>query len=117
MPAISPDAMQWLSRTIAIVLLMIAPGLGGNWLDKRFDTSFWTAIGLGVGMLLSTTVFVIMSKAMIPKAGGRPLSDADFEDEVCEAGDDDVDDKDADADQPAALKQLRTKSKGESKDG
>ncbi len=74
-------ATQWLSRTIAIVILMIAPCYVGYLVDQQLGTKFWSVIGIAVGMVAMTSVFLVMAKQMIPPAQGRPLTDEDFEDE------------------------------------
>lgn len=77
--------MQWLSRTIAIVVVMVVPGVLGSWLDARWGTQFAQPIGFGLGMLVATTCLVVLAQKLIPKAQGTPLplepDDLDEEDE------------------------------------
>ncbi|GAB5404370.1 MAG: hypothetical protein Aurels2KO_26010 [Aureliella sp.] len=74
-------ATQWLSRTIAIVILMITPCYIGYLIDQKLGSKLWSVVGIAVGMLAMTTVFLVMAKQMIPPAEGSPLTDEDFEDD------------------------------------
>ena len=47
------QASDWFGRTIAIVLVMVAPGAVGAWLDDQFKTEFLTGVGFLFGMLLA----------------------------------------------------------------
>lgn len=42
-------ASQWVARIFAISLLMILPGIAGQWLDSRLGTKFLALIGFGLG--------------------------------------------------------------------
>lgn len=53
------QASEWFARTIAIVLVMIAPGALGAWLDKQMGTNFITAIGFAAGMVLAITLLMV----------------------------------------------------------
>ncbi len=70
--------MQWLSRTIAIVIVMVSPGAVGSMLDNRFGTRFLTPAGFLFGIVLATTLLLILAKKLTPAAGGKPLP---FDDE------------------------------------
>ncbi|MEO8268248.1 MAG: hypothetical protein ABI557_00930 [Aureliella sp.] len=83
------QAMQWLSRTIAVVILMVGPGLVGAALDRRWHSSFCTPIGFLIGMALATTSLVILAQKLAPPARGEPLP---FDDN----SDDDIDSQDND---------------------
>ena len=64
-------AMDTASRIIAICMEMVVPGLGGYWLDKKFDTEPWLALlGFGLGMLLATMQLIRMTS----HAGGHKKS-------------------------------------------
>ncbi len=65
--------MQWLSRTIAVVILMVGPGLAGVALDKRFESSLWTPVGFLLGMVLGTTALVTLAQKLAPPGRGKPL--------------------------------------------
>ncbi len=53
------QASEWFARTIAIVLVMVAPGALGAWLDVRLGTSFIAAIGFVLGMVLAVILLMI----------------------------------------------------------
>ncbi|HEX6963451.1 MAG TPA: AtpZ/AtpI family protein [Lacipirellula sp.] len=44
-------AMQWVARIFAAALMMSLPGLGGQWLDRRFGTSFIGLAGFALGVV------------------------------------------------------------------
>ncbi len=71
--------MQWLSRTIAVVFVMVGPGLLGAALDRRWGSSLWTPAGFLLGMALATTALVILAQKLAPAARGEPLP---FDDDV-----------------------------------
>ena len=79
---LDPHVMQWLSRTIAIVIVMVAPGLLGGYLDGQWNTHFLKPLGFAMGTLVA---FLVMAPSMIPRAAGRPI----VEDESSEKVDDD----------------------------
>ena len=57
-------AMSWASRIIGISIEMIVPGLGGYWLDQKFDTGPWLLlVGFALGMTLATVQLVGMVSA------------------------------------------------------
>lgn len=47
---VSNRAINGVSRALAVVLLMVLPGLGGAYLDRRLDSQWWTPVGMGIGM-------------------------------------------------------------------
>lgn len=71
------QSMQWLSRTIAIVIVMVGPGFLGSMLDQRFGTSYLTPAGFAFGMVLATSLLLILIKKLAPVAGGKPLPPED----------------------------------------
>ncbi len=73
------QSTQWLSRTIAILLFMVGPGVLGNFADRHWKTQFFTPLGFIVGMLLATTLMIILAKKLIPAGRGQPLSDEEFD--------------------------------------
>ncbi|HBE71018.1 MAG TPA: hypothetical protein DDW52_22965 [Planctomycetaceae bacterium] len=74
----SAVAIQWLSRTIAVVVLMVLPGYLGLLIDQALGTKYFTAIGMVLGMGLTTIAFVALSNKLIPQARGRALTDEEF---------------------------------------
>ena len=56
-------AMEWVVRIIVAGLLMVLPGLAGEWIDDKFGTGFLVLLGFGVGIGLSLTYLISASKA------------------------------------------------------
>lgn len=61
-------ATEWVSRVLAICVVMVLPGLGGGWLDKRYGTSFWTLAGFVFGFASGITALILLVK----RDGGGP---------------------------------------------
>ncbi len=55
-------ASEWFARTIAIVVVMIAPGVLGAWLDKRLGTSLIAIFGFVIGMLIATGMLLLYTR-------------------------------------------------------
>lgn len=67
------QASSWLSRTLAITLVMVLPGVLGAYLDKRWGTTFLAPLGFGLGLLLGTMGLIVLAKKLTPPARGTPL--------------------------------------------
>ncbi len=61
-------ALDWVSRVLAICVVMVLPGLGGDWLDRKFGTSFWALIGFAFGFVSGFTALILLVK----RDGGGP---------------------------------------------
>ena len=61
-------AMEWVSRVLAICVVMVLPGLGGGWLDKRYGTGFWALVGFALGFASGLTALILLVK----RDGGGP---------------------------------------------
>lgn len=83
------DSAAWVGRIFAIMIFMIGPGAAGVWLDRQLGTKFLAAIGFIVGMVLGTTVLLILVNVKRPS----------LEDEVA----DQVGPQDKDSTGPRAL--------------
>lgn len=57
------DALEWVSKIFAVVMLMCLPGLAGQWLDRRFGTSFLGAVGFVGGLVLGMWSLIVMANA------------------------------------------------------
>ncbi len=44
------EAMEWVSRIAAVAMMMVLPGLAGNWLDGRLGTKFIALVGFAFGV-------------------------------------------------------------------
>ncbi len=68
-------AMQWVSRVFAASLMMVGPGLGGQWLDRRWGTSLLGPLGFGVGLVAGVVYLIAVTRqaevARRRKAGER----------------------------------------------
>ncbi|MEZ6138264.1 MAG: hypothetical protein R3C53_25555 [Pirellulaceae bacterium] len=77
-PLLIQQATQWLSRTIAIVILMAVPGLIGVQIDRWLKTTMFTPAGFGLGIVVAVAALLVLSKKLTPPAGGKPIP---FDDE------------------------------------
>lgn len=68
------QATQWISRTLAVALFMVLPGIVGSMLDRRFGTSFFALLGFLLGLVVGTTGLVVLAKRFSPQARGKPLA-------------------------------------------
>ncbi|MCE9630510.1 MAG: hypothetical protein K8S94_07315 [Planctomycetia bacterium] len=63
------EAMAWVSRIMAIGLMMFLPGVGGGWLDARLGTSFLGPLGFTAGLGLAILALV---RLQAPKNRSAP---------------------------------------------
>ncbi len=56
------QASDWFGRTIAIVLVMIAPGAAGAWLDGQLGTGLLSGLGFVLGMALAITLLLVFTR-------------------------------------------------------
>ncbi len=56
------QASDWFGRTIAIVVVMVVPGLAGGWLDGKFGTRIFTLLGFGIGMFLAVVSLIVFTR-------------------------------------------------------
>ena len=71
-------ASQWIARTLAVTLVMTAPGLAGSYLDRQLGTSIFALLGFGLGLLLGTTGLLVLARHLTPTARGpTPPPDGD----------------------------------------
>lgn len=55
-------AIEWTGRIMGVSLVMILPGLCGQWLDKKLGTQFLTLIGFGLGLTAGIGALLVMTK-------------------------------------------------------
>jgi hypothetical protein len=59
-------AMQWVARITTVVIEMVAPGLAGQWADRRWGTNFLGLLGFAFGLTLGIWHLVSMSRPSPP---------------------------------------------------
>jgi hypothetical protein len=58
------QAAEWVARIASVALLMVLPGLGGNWLDRRWATEpLFTLSGFALGIAAGIWVLLVMTAA------------------------------------------------------
>lgn len=61
-------AMQWVARIVAAGLMMVLPGLAGQWLDRklgldeRLGTGFLVLVGFALGITFSIWYLIAITK-------------------------------------------------------
>ena len=58
-------AMQWVARITAAGLMMVLPGLAGQWCDGWFGTGFLALGGFAVGIAVSIVYLVAITKPQL----------------------------------------------------
>ena len=53
-------ALEWVSRVLAVCVVMVLPGLGGGWLDRRLGTGYWAPCGFVFGFVSGTTALILL---------------------------------------------------------
>ena len=56
-------AMQWVARVFAATLMMSVPGLGGQWLDRRWGTGFLGPAGFVLGLIGGVAYLIAVTRA------------------------------------------------------
>ena len=70
------DAMGWVARIIAAGLIMVLPGLGGNWVDQRLGTHFVALLGFAVGIAWSLVYLLAITRTTTPNPTTRSKPEA-----------------------------------------
>jgi hypothetical protein len=65
--------MQWLSRTLAVLIFMVGPGWLGSLIDARLKTAYFMPAGFVLGIALAMTALIVLAQKLTPPAGGMPL--------------------------------------------
>jgi hypothetical protein len=55
-------AMEWVSQVTTVVLEMVLPGLGGQWLDTRWGTNFLALAGFALGLSVGIWHLISMTR-------------------------------------------------------
>ena len=61
--------MEWAYRIFAVVVVMVGPGLAGNWLDQRWGTGFLALAGFALGLTTGIAYLITMTRS---KSGDEP---------------------------------------------
>ena len=61
------EALDWVSRILSVVVVMVGPGLLGQWLDKKFELNFLATIGF-IGGLVCGIAYLLW---LVKRAGSR----------------------------------------------
>jgi uncharacterized protein YqgC (DUF456 family) len=54
--------MTWVSRILAVAVVMVLPGLAGLWLDKRWGVSFLGLAGFVIGLISGIAYLLTITK-------------------------------------------------------
>jgi hypothetical protein len=65
------EAMEWVSRIAAVAMIMVLPGLGGQWLDGRLGTKFIGPLGFALGVTSGVGYLVALSRSALPYDASR----------------------------------------------
>ncbi len=63
-------ALEWVSRILAAVLVMVGLGLGGQWLDRKFGTRYWVLVGFLIGLPVGLGYLIWITRRL--QSGGKP---------------------------------------------
>ena len=74
------DSTAWIGRIFAIMIFMIGPGAAGLWLDRQFGTKFLAAVGIVVGMVLGTSLLLILVNVKRPSLDEEVADELDRDD-------------------------------------
>ncbi len=56
-------AMQWVARITASAIMMVLPGLGGQWLDERWGTGFIGLAGFAFGLVAGMMYLIAATRS------------------------------------------------------
>lgn len=65
------DAFQWVARMTAAALMMVLPGLFGQWVDHKLGTSWFALLGFGLG-ITSGLVYLLVVTAGLSRQNRGP---------------------------------------------
>lgn len=68
------EAMEWVSRIFAVAVVMVLPGLAGQWLDKRWGTGFLALVGFAVGLTSGIAYLVKTTSGAVHKTNDSQTS-------------------------------------------
>ena len=56
------EALDWVGRIFAVTMVMVSPGLGGQWLDRRLGTGFLAMVGFALGVSLGIWYLIVATR-------------------------------------------------------
>ncbi len=62
-PSPMTEAMEWVSRILAVAAMMVLPGIAGQWLDKRLGTGFLGLVGFAIGVISGIAYLLAATKS------------------------------------------------------
>ena len=66
---------EWAARVFAAVAMMCLPGLGGQWLDKRWGTGFLALSGFAIGLVGGMAYLIRATQSLDRQRKSRPNND------------------------------------------
>jgi hypothetical protein len=57
-------AIELISRVLAAAVIIVAPGLLGQYLDKRLGTSYLVLLGFGLGLAVGMTYLLLLARQL-----------------------------------------------------
>jgi len=54
--------MEMVSKVLAASIMMVLPGLGGQWLDRRWHTSWLVLAGFAFGISVSIYYLIVITR-------------------------------------------------------
>jgi hypothetical protein len=56
------EALEWVSRIATVAAVMVLPGLGGQWLDKRWGIGFLGLTGFMFGVAAGIWYLLVITR-------------------------------------------------------
>jgi hypothetical protein len=67
------EAIEWVSRIITVAIMMVAPGLGGFWLDQQWGTRYLGLAGFVIGLPCGMYYLLSITR-VVAGSSGRDIS-------------------------------------------
>ncbi len=68
-------ALEWVARIMAVALIMVVPGLAGQWLDRKLGTGFLVLLGFGIGLPGGMGCLLLMTRQSQNKKSSRSVDE------------------------------------------
>ena len=66
------DALHWVARVTTAALIMVLPGLLGQWVDRKLGTSWFALLGFGVGITVALVYLLAVTATLNRRKDGSP---------------------------------------------